>query len=228
MNKQQFLIQLEKELTPLPEDIKNKTMKYYKDCFEGVDSISEQAIILKLGNPNDIAKKLVKQHEKNVKINSLPENKRNFWQFINNVQTIGIIQTLKGYKFNFKNIILAFIALLLIIFLALPLLFNASAFIFAVFCGIFGIFAVIICIPIVMFAFGVGLVFVSLFRLWQPVSAGLSLILGIFLIILSIFLSKLIYKLIKKYFPIITKKIKTKFKIKQSDDEIQNNIATKP
>lgn len=216
MNKQQFLSQLEKGLIPLPEDIKNKTMKYYKDCFDGVDSLSEQVIISKLGNPNDIAKNLVKQHEKNVKINSLPENKRNLWKFINNIQRIGIIQTLKGYNFNIKNIILAVIAFLIVIFLVLPLLFNASAFIFAILCGIFGIFAVIICIPVVIFSFGVGLVFVSLFRLWQPISAGLSLILGVLLIVISIFLTKLMYKLIKKYFPIIKQKIKNKFKFKTS------------
>ena len=119
MNKEEFLSVLEKELEVLPEEKRKKTMSYYKACFDSVDKISEQAIILKLGNPQIIANNIIKEHQKSIKLENLSDNKKKIFNFLQDLK--------KGnYKFNTKNIIIAVILILIFIFFILPLLGNIS------------------------------------------------------------------------------------------------------
>ena len=193
MNKEEFLSVLEKELEVLPEEKQKKTMSYYKACFDSVDKISEQAIILKLGNPQIIANNIIKEHQKSIKLENLSDNKKKIFNFLQDLK--------KGnYKFNTKNIIIAVILILIFIFFILPLLGNISVVLFALICAVFGIILAIILLPLIIFSIGVGLVFVSIFSMWDIKNTFLPLVLGIICIISSYFVGKFMYRKIKKLY----------------------------
>lgn len=193
MNKEEFLSVLEKELEVLPEEKRKKAMSYYKACFDSVDKLSEQAIIFKLGSPKLIANNIVKEHQKSIKFENLSDNKKKIFSFLENIK--------KGnYKFNTKNIIIAIILILIFIFFVLPLLGNISVVLFALICAVFGIILAVILLPLVVFSIGVGLVFVSIFSIWDIKNTFLPLILGIICIISSYFIGRFMYKKIKKLY----------------------------
>ena len=204
MNKEEFLSILEKELESLPEDKREKYMVYYKACFDGIDEVSEKAIIFKLGNPKIIANNIIKEHQKSLKRANLSDGKRKFFDFFDKIKTGSII---KDYKFNFKNIVIAIILILAFILIILPLLGNASAIIFAILSIVFGVIFIIFLMPIIIFFFFFGLIFVSIFRIWDIKSASLSLILGVICIISSFFLGKFMYKGIKKAYSKLKSKV---------------------
>ena len=190
MNKEEFLSVLEKELEVLPDEKREKAISYYKACFDSVDKLSEKAIIFKLGSPKLIANNIIKEHQKSIKLENLSDNKKKIFIFFENLK-IG------KYKFNTKNIILAVVLLLIFI---LPLLGNVSVVLFAVLCVIFGIILAVVLLPLVVFSIGVGLVFVSIFSLWDIKNTFLPLILGIICIISSYFIGKFMYSKIKKVY----------------------------
>ena len=193
MNKEEFLSVLEKELEVLPEEKRKKAMSYYKACFDSVDKLSEQAIIFKLGSPKLIANNIIKEHQKSIKFENLSDNKKKIFSFLENIK--------KGnYKFNTKNIIIAIILILIFIFFVLPLLGNISVVLFAIICAVFGVILAVILLPLVVFSIGVGLVFVSIFSIWDIKNTFLPLILGIICIISSYFISRFMYKKIKKLY----------------------------
>ena len=193
MNKEEFLSVLEKELEVLPEEKRKKAMSYYKACFDSVDKLSEQAIIFKLGSPKLIANNIIKEHQKSIKFENLSDNKKKIFSFLENIK--------KGnYKFNTKNIIIAIILILIFIFFVLPLLGNISVVLFALICAVFGIILAVILLPLVVFSIGVGLVFVSIFSIWDIKNTFLLLILGIICIISSYFIGRFMYKKIKKLY----------------------------
>lgn len=193
MNKEEFLSVLEKELEVLPEEKRKKAMSYYKACFDSVDKLSEQAIIFKLGSPKLIANNIIKEHQKSIKFENLSDNKKKIFSFLENIK--------KGnYKFNTKNIIIAIILILIFIFFVLPLLGNISVVLFALICAVFGIILAVILLPLVVFSIGVGLVFVSIFSIWDIKNTFLPLILGILCIISSYFIGRFMYKKIKKLY----------------------------
>lgn len=193
MNKEEFLSVLEKELEVLPEEKRKKAMSYYKACFDSVDKLSEQAIIFKLGSPKLIANNIIKEHQKSIKFENLSDNKKKIFSFLENIK--------KGnYKFNTKNIIIAIILILIFIFFVLPLLGNISVVLFALICAVFGIILAVILLPLVVFSIGVGLVFVSIFSIWDIKNTFLPLILGIICIISSYFIGRFMYKKIKKLY----------------------------
>lgn len=193
MNKEEFLSVLEKELEVLPDEKREKAMSYYKACFDSVDELSEKAIIFKLGSPKLIANNIIKEHQKSIKLENLSDNKKKIFIFFENLK-IG------KYKFNTKNIILAVILLLIFIFFILPLLGNVSVVLFAVLCVIFGIILAVVLLPLIVFSIGIGLVFVSIFSLWDIKNTFLPLILGIICIISSYFIGKFMYSKIKKVY----------------------------
>lgn len=193
MNKEEFLSVLEKELEVLPEEKRKKAMSYYKACFDSVDKLSEQAIIFKLGSPKLIANNIIKEYQKSIKFENLSDNKKKIFSFLQNIK--------KGnYKFNTKNIIIAIILILIFIFFVLPLLGNISVVLFALICAVFGIILAVILLPLVVFSIGVGLVFVSIFSIWDIKNTFLPLILGIICIISSYFIGRFMYKKIKKLY----------------------------
>lgn len=193
MNKEEFLSVLEKELEVLPEEKRKKAMSYYKACFDSVDKLSEQAIIFKLGSPKLIANNIIKEHQKSIKFENLSDNKKKIFSFLENIK--------KGnYKFNTKNIIIAIILILIFIFFVLPLLGNISVVLFAIICAVFGVILAVILLPLVVFSIGVGLVFVSIFSIWDIKNTFLPLILGIICIISSYFIGKFMYKKTKKLY----------------------------
>lgn len=193
MNKEEFLSVLEKELEVLPEEKRKKAMSYYKACFDSVDKLSEQAIIFKLGSPKLIANNIIKEHQKSIKFENLLDNKKKIFSFLENIK--------KGnYKFNTKNIIIAIILILIFIFFVLPLLGNISVVLFAIICAVFGVILAVILLPLVVFSIGVGLVFVSIFSIWDIKNTFLPLILGIICIISSYFIGRFMYKKIKKLY----------------------------
>ncbi|HIV62226.1 MAG TPA: DUF1700 domain-containing protein [Candidatus Butyricicoccus avistercoris] len=193
MNKEEFLSVLEKELEVLPEEKRKKAMSYYKACFDSVDKLSEQAIIFKLGSPKLIANNIIKEHQKSIKFENLSDNKKKIFSFLENIK--------KGnYKFNTKNIIIAIILILIFIFFVLPLLGNISVVLFAIICAVFGVILAVILLPLVVFSIGVGLVFVSIFSIWDIKNTFLPLILGIICIISSYFIGRFMYKKIKKLY----------------------------
>lgn len=193
MNKEEFLSVLEKELEVLPEEKRKKAMSYYKACFDSVDKLSEQAIIFKLGSPKLIANNIIKEHQKSIKFENLSDNKKKIFSFLENIK--------KGnYKFNTRNIIIAIILILIFIFFVLPLLGNISVVLFALICAVFGIILAVILLPLVVFSIGVGLVFVSIFSIWDIKNTFLPLILGIICIISSYFIGRFMYKKIKKLY----------------------------
>lgn len=193
MNKEEFLSVLEKELEVLPEEKRKKAMSYYKACFDSVDKLSEQAIIFKLGSPKLIANNIIKEHQKSIKFENLSDNKKKIFSFLENIK--------KGnYKFNTRNIIIAIILILIFIFFVLPLLGNISVVLFALICAVFGIILAVILLPLVVFSIGVGLVFVSIFSIWDVKNTFLPLILGIICIISSYFIGRFMYKKIKKLY----------------------------
>ena len=193
MNKEEFLSVLEKELEILPEEKRKKAMSYYKACFDSVDKLSEQAIIFKLGSPKLIANNIIKEHQKSIKFENLSDNKKKIFSFLENIK--------KGnYKFNTRNIIIAIILILIFIFFVLPLLGNISVVLFALICAVFGIILAVILLPLVVFSIGVGLVFVSIFSIWDIKNTFLPLILGIICIISSYFIGRFMYKKIKKLY----------------------------
>ena len=193
MNKEEFLSVLEKELEVLPEEKRKKAMSYYKACFDSVGKLSEQAIIFKLGSPKLIANNIIKEHQKSIKFENLSDNKKKIFSFLENIK--------KGnYKFNTKNIIIAIILILIFIFFVLPLLGNISVVLFALICAVFGIILAVILLPLVVFSIGVGLVFVSIFSIWDIKNTFLPLILGIICIISSYFIGRFMYKKIKKLY----------------------------
>ena len=193
MNKEEFLSVLEKELEVLPEEKRKKAMSYYKACFDSVDKLSEQAIIFKLGSPKLIANNIIKEHQKSIKFENLSDNKKKIFSFLENIK--------KGnYKFNTKNIIIAIILILIFIFFVFPLLGNISVVLFALICAVFGIILAVILLPLVVFSIGVGLVFVSIFSIWDIKNTFLPLILGIICIISSYFIGRFMYKKIKKLY----------------------------
>ena len=168
-------------------------MSYYKACFDSVDKLSEQAIIFKLGSPKLIANNIIKEHQKSIKFENLSDNKKKIFSFLENIK--------KGnYKFNTKNIIIAIILILIFIFFVLPLLGNISVVLFALICAVFGIILAVILLPLVVFSIGVGLVFVSIFSIWDIKNTFLPLILGILCIISSYFIGRFMYKKIKKLY----------------------------
>lgn len=193
MDKEEFLSILEKELEVLPEEKREKAMSYYKACFDSVDKLSEKAIIFKLGNPKLIANNIIKEHQKSIKIENLSDNKRKIFNFFQNLKT-------KKYKFNIRNIIIATVLILIFIFFILPLLGNISVVIFTVLCAVFGVVLAVILMPLIIFSIGVGLVFVSVFSIWDIKNTFLPLVLGIICIILSYFIGKFMYKAIKKVY----------------------------
>lgn len=193
MNKEEFLSVLEKELEVLPEEKRKKAMSYYKACFDSVYKLSEQAIIFKLGSPKLIANNIIKEHQKSIKFENLSDNKKKIFSFLENIK--------KGnYKFNTKNIIIAIILILIFIFFVLPLLGNISVVLFAIICAVFGVILAVILLPLVVFSIGVGLVFVSIFSIWDIKNTFLPLILGIICIISSYFIGRFMYKKIKKLY----------------------------
>ena len=193
MNKEEFLSVLEKELEVLPEEKRKKAMSYYKACFDSVDKLSEQAIIFKLGSPKLIANNIIKEHQKSIKFENLSDNKKKIFSFLENIK--------KGnYKFNTKNIIIAIILILIFIFFVLPLLGNISVVLFAIICAVFGVILAVILLPLVVFSIGVGIVFVSIFSIWDIKNTFLPLILGIIFIISSYFIGRFMYKKIKKLY----------------------------
>ena len=193
MNKDEFLSVLEKELEVLPEEKRKKAMSYYKACFDSVDKLGEQAIIFKLGSPKLIANNIIKEYQKSIKFENLSDNKKKIFSFLQNIK--------KGnYKFNTKNIIIAIILILIFIFFVLPLLGNISVVLFALICAVFGIILAVILLPLVVFSIGVGLVFVSIFSIWDIKNTFLPLILGIICIISSYFIGRFMYKKIKKLY----------------------------
>ena len=193
MNKEEFLSVLEKELEVLPEEKRKKAMSYYKACFDSVDKLSEQAIIFKLGSPKLIANNIIKEHQKSIKLENLSDNKKKIFSFLENIK--------KGnYKFNTKNIIIAIILILIFIFFVLPLLGNISVVLFAIICAVFGVILAVILLPLVVFSIGVGIVFVSIFSIWDIKNTFLPLILGIIFIISSYFIGRFMYKKIKKLY----------------------------
>ena len=193
MNKEEFLSVLEKELEVLPEEKRKKAMSYYKACFDSVDKLSEQAIIFKLGSPKLIANNIIKEHQKSIKFENLSDNKKKIFSFLENIK--------KGnYKFNTKNIIIAIILILIFIFFVLPLLGNIFVVLFAIICAVFGVILAVILLPLVVFSIGVGLVFVSIFSIWDIKNTFLPLILGIICIISSYFIGRFMYKKIKKLY----------------------------
>ena len=193
MNKEEFLSVLEKELEVLHEEKRKKAMSYYKACFDSVDKLSEQAIIFKLGSPKLIANNIIKEHQKSIKFENLSDNKKKIFSFLENIK--------KGnYKFNTKNIIIAIILILIFIFFVLPLLGNISVVLFAIICAVFGVILAVILLPLVVFSIGVGLVFVSIFSIWDIKNTFLPLILGIICIISSYFIGRFMYKKIKKLY----------------------------
>ncbi len=193
MNKEEFLSVLEKELEVLPEEKRKKAMSYYKACFDSVDKLSEQAIIFKLGSPKLIANNIIKEHQKSIKFENLSGNKKKIFIFWEKLKA-------GNYKFNAKNIILAVVVALIFIFFILPLLGNISVVLFAVLCVIFGVILAVILLPLIVFSTGIGLVFVSIFSIWDIKNTFLPLVFGIICIISSYFIGKFMYKAIKKLY----------------------------
>lgn len=195
MNKEEFLSVLEKELEVLPEEKRKKAMSYYKACFDSVDKLSEQAIIFKLGSPKLIANNIIKEHQKSIKFEAMPPNKQKFFMFFDNMR--------KGkfdYELNKKNIIIAIIVILTFIFLILPILSKISIVLFAVLCSVFGVLLAIVLLPLIIFCIGVGLVFVSIFSLWDIKNSILPLIVGAICIVSSFFIGKFMLKYFKKLY----------------------------
>ena len=193
MDKEEFLSALETELQVLPDENREKAMSYYRACFDSVDKISEKAIIFKLGNPKIIANNIIKEYQKSIKLKNLSGNKKKIFIFWEKLKA-------GNYKFNAKNIILAVVVALIFIFFILPLLGNISVVLFAVLCVIFGVILAVILLPLIVFSTGIGLVFVSIFSIWDIKNTFLPLVFGIICIISSYFIGKFMYKAIKKLY----------------------------
>lgn len=58
MNKENFLRDLRRFLSDLPEEEREQAVKYYEDYFEDAGPENEEQVIQELGNPVDIAKQI--------------------------------------------------------------------------------------------------------------------------------------------------------------------------
>lgn len=222
MNKKDFLLALNKELSVLPEEKKKKILLYYTSLFNGSDDLSEKTIILKLGNPKILAKKIINQHKANEQKKLLSQKKD--FDILQNIKSNGILFIFQNYKFNIKNILIVLFLFLFVIFFILPALGDITLFTFLIFCVLFGILFCILCLPFVVLSLGAGLMTVSVFTIWnEPLSSFFLFVIGFISFFSSFFLSKYVYKNLKTKIPIflikLTKKMKLRTKFEKELDK---------
>lgn len=58
MNKEEFLRQLETQLSGMPENEKQEALQYYRDYFEDAGSDKEGEVLASLGSPADVARSI--------------------------------------------------------------------------------------------------------------------------------------------------------------------------
>lgn len=63
MNKEEFLRQLETQLSGMPENEKQEALQYYRDYFEDAGSDKEGEVLASLGSPADVARSIREEND---------------------------------------------------------------------------------------------------------------------------------------------------------------------
>ncbi len=63
MNKEEFLSQLEAQLSGMPENEKQEAIQYYRDYFEDAGKEQENDILASLGSPEEVAKNIREENQ---------------------------------------------------------------------------------------------------------------------------------------------------------------------
>nr|MBQ8252581.1 DUF1700 domain-containing protein [Lachnospiraceae bacterium] len=204
MNKNEFLSQLEKLLSDLPEEERREAMEYYVEYFDEAGPEKESDVLKEFGSPNEVADRIHEELAEKGLIVYDPDAAKKSGENKNNGWKIACIVLL--CIFAAPIVIPLAVAIVAAIMSAIVAVFSAIVGVFFGACGI--TFALAIA-AVVLFVIGIVKVFttplVGLFLIGLALmAAGLALLLGFlvvqFCIVVLPWVCRGIYKLGKRIF----------------------------
>ncbi len=178
MSKKEFLEQLEKLLSDLPEEERREAMEFYVEYFDEAGPEEEQDVVKKFGSPKEVADRIHEELAEKGVIgydsngnNTSGEEKKNVWK------TVGIVVLC---IFAAPILIPLVVAVISAVISAILAVISAILGVFLGFCGVTLAFAVV---AIVLFVTGIMKLFTSplvgAFLIGLALLfAGISLLLG--------------------------------------------------
>ncbi len=198
MNKTEFLSELSKALSGLPDYEKYLALKYYEEYFAEAGPEKEFEAVKELGDPLKVAEQILRDFRElyippvyaySAPVNEAPLNEAPVYK--------------KQYKQNNNSVnpILFFILIILALPLSLPILALIAALIAAALVIVLAVGIVIAAVPVCLVIGGIALTICSLFVWYIPASALVTLGSGLGLLGLGVLAVMLLVKICKLFVP---------------------------